>query len=229
MRCARLSRHSGFTLLEVLMALAVFAILSVLAMRVLDGIVDLGSVVGERGTALAEVQRALAIVERDMTQMVRRPVRDELGDDAAAVALGDGALIEFTRQGWQNPLGKPRTTLQRVAYEHRDDTLTRLFWPVLDRAPGAEPVAQVLLRGVTEAEFFAHDDVQGTHRYWPPADAEESGVDLAAVELRLETETFGRLERLWPVPGDPAFLAQREAAQRESSPLDDVAEEEEGE
>ena len=214
---------AGFTLLEVLMALAVFAILSMLAMRVLDSIVDLGGVVGERGTALADVQRALAIVERDVVQMVRRPVRDEMGDAAAAIAIGDGALIEFTRQGWHNPLGKQRTTLQRVAYEQREDALTRLFWPSLDRAPGAEPVAQVLLRGVIEAEFVAYDDVEGTDRFWPPADADESGVDLAAVELRLETETFGRLARLWPVPGDPAFLARREAA-RQESPLDAAVE-----
>ena len=217
---------AGFTLLEVLMALAVFAILSMLAMRVLDSIVDLGGVVGERGTALADVQRALAIVERDVVQMVRRPVRDEMGDAAAAIAIGDGALIEFTRQGWHNPLGKQRTTLQRVAYEQREDTLTRLFWPALDRAPGAEPVAQVLLRGVIEAEFVAYDDEEGTDRFWPPADADESGVDLAAVELRLETETFGRLARLWPVPGDPAFLARREA-ERQESPLDATVEEEE--
>ena len=65
--------------------------------------------------------------------------------------------------------------------------------------------------------------MEGTSRFWPPADGDESGVDLAAVELRLETETFGRLARLWPVPGDPAFLARREAA-RQESPLDAAVE-----
>lgn len=205
--------RGGFTLLEIVVALAVFAVISVLATRILGGIVSLADVGGARSDALADLQRAMAVLERDVGQMVRRPVRDQLGDPGAAVAIGDGRLIEFTRQGWQNPLGEPRTTLQRVAYEHRDGTLTRLFWPVLDRAPDSEPVAQVLLQGVAHARFLAHDDVADEHRYWPPGRGGEAGVDLAAVELQLETIEFGRLVRLWMVPGDSGFLAERAASQ----------------
>ena len=201
---------AGFTLLEVLVALAVFAIVSVLATRILGSIVDLADATGERGAALADVQRALAVVERDVEQMVRRPVRDEMGDPGAAVAIGDAMLIEFTRQGWQNPLDRPRTTLQRVAYAHRDGKLLRLYWPVLDRAPGSTPVVQVLLDGVAEAEFIGHDDVDQAHRQWPPSTSGDAGADLAAVEVRLKTRTFGRLARLWLVPAGAGFLRERE-------------------
>ena len=223
-------RSAGFTLLEVLVALAVFAIVSVLATRILGSIVDLADATGERGAALADVQRAIAVVERDVEQMVRRPVRDEMGDPGAAVVIGDATLIEFTRQGWQNPLDKPRTTLQRVAYAHRDDKLLRLYWPVLDRAPGSTPVVQVLLDGVAEAEFIGHDDVDQAHRHWSPSTSGEPGADLAAVELRLKTTTFGRLARLWLVPAGTEFLLARETEDPDAPtrPGDDGAADEEG-
>ena len=216
---------AGFTLLEILVALAVFAIVSVLATRILGSIVDLADATGERGAALADVQRALAVVERDVEQMVRRPVRDELGDLGPAVAIGGATLVEFTRQGWQNPLAKPRTTLQRVAYAHRGEQLLRLYWPVLDRAPGSAPVVQVLLDGVAEAGFIAHDDVDQEHRYWPPS--KESGVDLAAVELRLQTAAFGRLARLWLVPAGAESLPALAAATPGQAPTEDELEDRE--
>ena len=216
---------AGFTLLEILVALAVFAIVSVLATRILGSIVDLADATGERGAALADVQRALAVVERDVEQMVRRPVRDELGDLGPAVAIGGATLVEFTRQGWQNPLAKPRTTLQRVAYAHRGEQLLRLYWPVLDRAPGSAPVVQVLLDGVAEADFIAHDDVDQEHRYWPPG--KESGVDLAAVELRLQTAAFGRLARLWLVPAGAESLPALAAETPEQAPTEDEFEDRE--
>ena len=219
---------AGFTLLEILVALAVFAVVSVLATRILGSIVELAEATGERSAALAAVQRALAVVERDVEQMVRRPVRDEMGDLGAAVAIGDATLIEFTRQGWQNPLDKPRTTLQRVAYAQRDGKLLRLYWPVLDRAPGSAPVAQVLLDGVSEAAFVGHDDAGQEHRHWPASAASDAaGVDLAGVELRLKTATFGRLARLWLVPAGADFLREQEAEDPEAPPQPGAGDDEE--
>ena len=203
----------GFTLLEMLIALGVFAVIGVMSSQILSGIVDLSETVRERADRLAELQRAMFIVGRDIEQLTRRPVRDAFGDPTAAVMIGDSPMIEFTRRGWQNPLHSPRTELQRVAYTVEEDTLVRLFWPVLDRGPDTEPVPQVLLTGVQEVAFLAQDGTGEEYRYWP-LDPSLSNDDnfLAAVELRVAHETFGQLDRLWSVAPPTDFLLERARA-----------------
>ena len=105
-----------------------------------------------------------------------------------------------------------------MAYRFEEGRLVRLFWPVLDRAPDTEPIAQILLADVLEATFVAHDTDGGEHSYWPlsaPAEEGASHHPLAAIELRLRLATFGRLERLWLVPTAADFSDRgenREAA-----------------
>ena len=218
-------RRRGFTLLEMLIALGVFAVIGLMSSQILSGIVDLSDTVRDRSDQLAELQRAMFIISRDIEQMTRRPVRDAFGDSTAAITIGE-PLIEFTRRGWQNPLGSPRSELQRVAYTVADGDLVRQYWPLLDRGPDTEPVDQVLLRGVADVEFVGHagrveEPSAGERggaarrtqevRYWPvaiDADAEENA--LQAIELRLDHAVYGRLGRLWPVapPGD--FLSRRD-------------------
>ena len=204
----------GFTLLEMVVALAVFAVIGVMASRIVAGLMDLVDVTRVHGDALVQVQRAINIVERDVEQLVHRSVRDELGDPKLAVSLGEGWLVELTRKGWQNPLGVPRSDLQRVAYVHDEDRLARLYWPMLDRAPSAKPTSQVLLSGVFDAAFVAYDRQGEQHAYWPPQarrDDEDGDVrELAAIELRLGLESHGRIERLWLVPAAPDFLKRRD-------------------
>ena len=200
--------RKGFTLLEMLVALGVFAIIGVLSSRILIGIVDVSAATAGRAAELAALQRAMAVVERDIEQLVRRTVRDEYGDRRPAVAVDGDALLELTRRGWQNPLGAQRAELQRVAYLLRDEKLLRLFWPVLDRGDDTEHIVQVLLEGVEEADFLAHDDDNSDHRRWPPR-ADDDDIHLAAIEMRLRHREVGRIARLYLVPPPDDFLVVR--------------------
>ena len=205
-----LRERPGFTLLEMLIALGVFAVIGLMSSQILSGIVDLSDTVRDRSDQLAELQRAMFIISRDVEQMTRRPVRDAFGDSTAAIIIGQ-PLIEFTRRGWQNPLRSPRSELQRVAYTVADGDLVREFWPMLDRGPDTEPIAQVLLPGVADVEFVAHAARGEEFRYWPLAvsgDAEENALE--AIELRLDHAVYGRLGRLWPVPPPADFLLERD-------------------
>ena len=200
-------RRHGFTLLEMLIALGVFAVIGVMSSQILSGIVDMSDAVRDRSDQLAELQRAMFIISRDIEQMTRRPVRDAFGDSTAAIIIGE-PLIEFTRRGWQNPLQSPRSELQRVAYTVADGDLVRQFWPLLDRGPDTEPIDQVLLRGVADVEFLAHASRGDEFRYWPVlVNADEDENVLEAIELRLDHAVYGRLDRLWTVapPGDFAL------------------------
>ena len=191
----------GFTLLEMLVALAVFAVIGVMAGRILSGMVDMSEFTHQRGDALAQAQRAFSVIERDVLQLAARPVRDEFGEAAPALAVGSATLAEFTRAGWRNPLDEPRAQLQRVAYALREDTLLRLFWPVLDRADDARPRAQTLLTGVIDATFVVRDSAGAEHAHWPAQGGDGGGdAQPVALELRLRLEHHGQLKRLWPTP-----------------------------
>ena len=200
-------RSGAFTLVEVMTALAVFGVIGIMATQILTGTIRLGESTRIRSEGLADVQRAMDILERDIVQMKRRTVRDEFGDSLPAVTITGVNLMEFTRVGWQNPLGTARTEIQRVAYVLQDDRLLRLFWPVLDRAPDSRPVAQVLLAGVTEARFTAYDDQGEQHSYWPLIAAQdEVAPELVAVGMTLALDPHGHVERLWIVPTAATFL-----------------------
>jgi general secretion pathway protein J len=197
----RPNRSQGFTLIEMLIVFAVFALIGVISSQIVTRVIDNQRTMGARGERLAEVQRAMQIIQRDVMQLVNRPVRDQLGDPLEPMLIGADGLIEFTRLGWRNPLGHRRAEVQRVAYVSRDGDLYRAYWNVLDRTPETEPVLQALLTDVEQIEFFALDVSGNEHSFWPLAQGTvpNPATQLAGIVVRLEIEPFGSVERLWPV------------------------------
>ena len=195
-------RQTGFTLMEMLIVFAVFALMGVMASQLLSRVLTNQEVLAERGDRLAEVQRAMQIMQRDILQLSARSIRDQLGDPLEPVLIGADGLMEFTRSGWRNPLAQARAELQRVAYVVQDETLYRAYWTVLDRDPESEPELQELLTGVAEIEFFALDVSGNQHSFWPLEGSYQSdpAQALGAILLRVDLAPFGVVERIWSVP-----------------------------
>lgn len=192
-------RMRGFTLLEVLIAVSITAMIGVGATQLLSNIIESRQAVEIRADQLASLQRFNMVVSRDIEQIINRPIRDEYGETQPALMLESGMyLLEFTRAGWRNsPLAEePRSELQRVAYRlesiHSDECepariklenrgvdieksrcLIRYFWPVLDRANDSEPIAQMVLEQVDELE------VEVMARRQPTADSAQAEVQPA--------------------------------------------------
>lgn len=196
----RLGRQCGFTLIEMLVVFAIFAVIGVISSQIVSRVIDNQRAMGERGARLAEVQRAMQIMQRDIMQLSNRSVRDQLGDPLQPITIGADGLMEFTRLGWRNPLGLRRSQVQRVAYVTRDGDLYRTYWNVLDRTPQSEPVVQRLLGDVEDIEFFAVDASGDEHSFWPVAGAATPATALVAVVVRMDMPPFGAVERIWPVP-----------------------------
>lgn len=197
-------RRFGFTLIEMLVALAVFAVIGLMSNQLLMQIINMSELTEVRGGRFVETQRAVEIIRRDVQQLAHRGVRDELGDSQPGFEINEYGLLQFTRRGWANPLGHNRSGLQRVAYASVEGSLFRLYWPVLDRGPDSLPIRQLLLNDVTDLEILAVDADGVEHRYWPPAgDASAQEHRLAAVVVRMTLPPYGDVERLWTVPMTP--------------------------
>ena len=151
---------SGFTLLELMVALAIFAVLSAMAYGGLNSIMRSRQGVEVKAARLAEVQTALTIIERDIEQTLPRAVRDQYGDTTKifqASSYGDYKL-EFTRAGWNNPFPSEkriRSLMQRVAYGVKDNQLLRTYWFDLDRGYESPSFETVLLDKVNALEMRA--------------------------------------------------------------------------
>ncbi len=199
------SLQRGFTLLELLVALSIFALLSAMAYGGLNTVMRSQQITTEQAERLTQLQKTFFWLDRDITQAIDRKIRDEFGDEQAAmvgISIGERRL-ELTRNGWRNPVGRQRSNLQRVAWGVRDEKLVRLYWSVLDRAQDSKPLETTMLDDVEKLELRFLDDKQKWHDVWPALSrGEASRVALPlAVEVTLETGREGRIRRVFEVAG----------------------------
>jgi general secretion pathway protein J len=198
----RRARSHGFTLLEVLVAVAIFGILAALAYGTLSRTLDSAERLEERSGRLETIQRAVRFLTEDFQQLAPRPVRVDLGDvtlPALYANVTSDYAVELTHGGWGNPAGLPRGTLQRVAWRVQDGELVRYHWNVLDRTLDNQPAARVLLDGVVSLAFrFMQDNGEWTGQ-WPPQNMPGPlgwWPRPRAVEIVIETEQEGLITRL---------------------------------
>nr|MBC8245285.1 type II secretion system minor pseudopilin GspJ [Verrucomicrobiota bacterium] len=180
-------RSCGFTLLEVLVAMSIFAIIGLAANQMLRTASTIHDQVEVRSADYLALVKAITVLERDISQFVPRGIRDEFGDYRPALAINNGAFVlELTRTGWRNPLGFPRSSLQRVAYSLTDQTLSRHFWLVLDRAEDSQFISQEILSEVMDFQISIID-VDGNREVFFEQETGANTLPLG-LELRISTE-----------------------------------------
>lgn len=210
--------ETGFTLVEVLIALTITAFVSVIAYTSLSGVISGVESLRASSQRSYEINRALMILSRDFREFVARPIRDEFGDYEPALVGGESAEfpLSLTRAGWHNPNRHPRSNLQRINYRMEEQGLWRDAYPVLDRAADTEPQTALLLDDVEylEVRFLAslqnlevgrdgeELDTSDWAEDWvaiPGSPAAEMSVPMA-VELRLQLADWGEVKRLYVLP-----------------------------
>lgn len=193
-------RAGGFTLLELLVALFIFALVSVMAYSGLRAVLSAKDDTDASATRLTRLQKAYTIMQSDFVQAIDRPIRDRLGGEVAAMVLRDGTLA-FTRDGRANPLEVTRSTLVRVAYRLDGNRLERLQWRTLDRPQQPEIDTTPLLKRVNGLRF---EFMGGDGRWvqdWPPL---TSGTDTSAlpraIRVSMEVAGAGPIQWIFPLP-----------------------------
>ncbi|HIP75944.1 MAG TPA: type II secretion system protein GspJ [Psychromonas hadalis] len=191
-------QQSGFTLIEVLIAISIFAMMSLVAYQILQGVLRSSKISKDHSEHLTELQRAMLMIEKDFSQIIARNMRDEGKEESknylffsaknAFESQGDG--IEFVRLGWANPLGLlPRSELLRVRYRLYDDKLERLYFLYPDIVAGEKPQVQVLLSNI-EALSFKFWKGKKWKKNWKKTDKLPQGI-----EISFTSKKFGKIKR----------------------------------
>jgi len=197
----------GFTLVELLVAMAIFAILSMLAYGGYNEAVKGREIARASMARLEALQTTVRLLTQDFEQLAPRPVRDVLGDSRLPALLADQRgqnLFALTRAGWSNPAGLQRATLQRVAYILEGGKLRREHLTVLDATLASEPLKRELIDRVKSVRVRFMDRQQQWQEQWPPLNAPPATIARArplAVEVGLDLEDFGEVTRLIEVGG----------------------------
>lgn len=192
----------GFTLIEMMVALLIFALITAAGVAVMNSTLTNQSAVRVRVERYAELQRMRAILKADLSQAATRRTRGEDGVPALTAFAGvspwvvGGPLLAFTRRGYENPDQAPRASMQYVEYALIEGRLERRSRPALDGARLGP--AQVLLTDVESIQSaYLFDGV------WRPTWRGETTADIpAAVRLTMKLRDLGEIDQLFLTSGE---------------------------
>ncbi|MFZ0551449.1 MAG: type II secretion system minor pseudopilin GspJ [Steroidobacteraceae bacterium] len=231
--------RGGFTLIELLVALFIAAVMFAIGYGAINQALQNRGTITRHQQSLVQLESAMQIMEQDFVQIAPRPVRDPGGNGYLPCLQGstpsdmsdssdisnaptsstsdtddsdsDTAtpLVILTRGGWSNPIGEPRTELERVAYVLDNGTLVREHWNVLDATLSSLPVKRNLLKHVRSASFQYMSMTRSWVNNWPPAATGGDGAQDSlfrmrplAVQVTLDTQQWGRITRIFETPND---------------------------
>lgn len=195
----------GFTMIELLISMTIFGVMSVMAYGGLDFVLNTDRATNTQMNRLSGLQKSMLLIQADIEQMRPRPIRDQYGTRQgamASVANEPYRMLEWTRGGGQTYLQTQSSSLIRVGYGLRDNKLIRYQWPVLDQAPDSEPFISEMLENVERLSFRFLDASLNWHPQWPPVDLSSSvppdpALLPSAVEMTIELEDWGAVKRLF--------------------------------
>ncbi|CAA0087235.1 Type II secretion system protein J [Zhongshania aliphaticivorans] len=190
----RRPQQQGFTLVELIIAVGIMALLGTVGAMLLNTSLVNQSAIEARQQALERVSLALTIFRRDIEQLTPRIPRDEQGDAMAAniVAeqVGANSELEFVHGGRRVLPGQSLgSTLERVRYVREESELIRYSAAVADPASNTGWRRQVLLTNVTEFVVELYDGERWSV-FWPPS-TQVTETQPESLRMTMSTE-------IWP-------------------------------
>jgi len=196
----------GFTLIEVMVAMFLLAIIGAAGFTMLQQITSARTRIEAQSDRLSELQRTFYWLTEDITQIIDRPVRSAVDSILPAFQYNvqGASLMDFTRAGWANPAGDilpARSSLQRVSYMLEDDRLLRSYWYHLDSLEESPTKRRQLLTGVEELTVRFMGPEGSWQNEWPPLNVEEDPGLPRALEFTFILDDLGSVVRVFGLPG----------------------------
>jgi general secretion pathway protein J len=203
----------GFTLLEILVAISIFAVISLLCYTTLNHIVDDSQQLRSEQQKWTDLALAWKTMDDDFSFARARTVRNINGEplpsfmgrptDPRAVAPPS---VEFTRSGMWVLASGTRPGIARIDYRLKDHKLIREIWPNLDRAPEDKPTATTLLTHVRQFDLRFLDTGGQWVDHWPESSTSTASGTAAAmtslpraVRVTLRTDKVAAMTRIFEV------------------------------
>ncbi len=198
------SKHEqGFTLIEIVIAIGIFAFLALGANAMLSLVTNTNEISAAREAKFEQLQRAFLIMERDFLQIQERVPRQQGLQNNLVIFGGefeldsDAYAVGFVRGGWQNPqMRLKRSTLQNVSYRLQENQLQRLHTNFVDAITGTEPKIRVLVDDITDFKVEVLREIS-TELDW-----EDNITDVelpVAIAITVVSKTFGEIRREFKV------------------------------
>ncbi len=205
---------AGMTLLELLVAIAILALITTLSYRGIDTLIRSNDRLQADSTRWQALSLFFTRLGNDVSQPSARPVR-AIGTATGATAIGNDLILPAWQglpfpaladddPGYAAPLEFTRKSVTgrdeiRLAYRLRGNRLELLLWPALDRAAATRPEIHTLLDKVEALHFRYLDENLNWHETWPPTGSMNDSLPRALeVDLRLQDKTH--LRRLFALP-----------------------------
>ncbi|PNF11603.1 type II secretion system protein GspJ [Enterobacter cancerogenus] len=179
-------RQRGFTLLEIMIALTIFAVISTLAWQILDGAMRTSFATDASAAKLNQLQRAWSLMERDFFQLQARAPRNE----PDLFRLDDNGLEMTTLNGVSGTV-----QLERVRWRLEEGRLYRDVWPAIDGPADVKPEAVPIVNEVKSLEWRFYRN--GWLKSWTDAGHQPDGV-----EATLTMENGDTWRWVFTTPGD---------------------------
>ena len=208
----RARQQQGLTLIEVLVAMTIFALIGLAGYSLLSATIQGKERSEETQQKWRYFNKALWLLRQDLEQIVDRPVRNELGQGGALLVNKDGFLLQLSRAGFNQPQTTPHSRLLRVAYRmdfHPESNwpdspffgdeqryLLRYVYQDMDVQEERQARPQVLIGGIDSVSVSVLDGDKA-HEEWPSVDAQSGALrDLDAVNILIEHPDTGVLNIL---------------------------------
>lgn len=224
-----MKKFIGFTLIEVLVAIAIFSIIGIGCYNILFGMVNARSSINEKTEKLKTISRAIHLINDDLTQLSSRKIVDDNDEILPPLIFNKSEnILEFSRYGGRNPRMEKRSEVSRVVYQlvHRNDIdinrfneenvpeddkniiddnsyyLVRKVWPILDRVSDMDDLpTKVVFNDVTEFDVDFYNDKGKWIDEWP----QKKGDDFLpyAIKIKIVTSSYGTIEKLISISNPP--------------------------
>jgi general secretion pathway protein J len=191
----------GFTLVELLIAMAVLAMLASVSLRGLSSILEAEAHVQSETRRWNDVAVVIEQLGRDLSLAVPRPVRGSAGQMLSAMIISDPSVeirgqIVITRLG-DSDGASSQSSLRRIGYRLRAGVLEYLVWPAADIAPEATASVNPVLENVADLQLRALDQKGSWSAVWPAG--QQTNALPRAVEAQIVLAGGERITRIFPL------------------------------
>ncbi len=204
MSCKRIE---GFSLIEIVIAMVIFAVISSMCYSLLTTTVNTRGRTQERNLAMAQLQNTMQLLERDIMHFADRAITISPEEVLSAFFIDrEAGMFGFSRAHAPNAFNEPHSSLQRVRYRISERQLIRDVWQRVDYTPNTPIGSEVMMNGVEHMTLYVWKEGEYEQEWVPVMTTDQNliiseGLDdgllnaARAIRMELQTDMFGRIER----------------------------------